>query len=115
MNRMSAQDHEEARQRAIDAKLHEMLHEQETLAAAVDDVISGDPYCDVGANGNSVLGNHLARLLLGDGDAKPFLQMLLADVTERMRMDAETEVDHEAAQREAARNEAAADRAEARS
>jgi hypothetical protein len=115
MNASRLQEREEARQCAIDAKLQQMMRDQSVLAAAVDDVISGDPYSDVDANGSSNLGNDLARILMGDDIAKALMQQLLADVTERMRMDAETEVNHDAAQREAARNEAAADRAEARS
>ena len=111
-------DRDEARAESVDEKLAEMMADRKTLAAIIDDVIQDDPYMDIADNGSTNLANDLASLLLAGKDAGaiataagPFIATLRQAVEDRMRMDAETEVDHDIAQAE---EDAAEAKAEAR-
>jgi hypothetical protein len=96
-------DADEALGKAVDKKLETMMTERNTVAAIVDDVLQDAPYWDHAENGSTRLADWIAEIIVAGTGTDVGEQKLLAlfeqiegHVKVRMRLDAETEVAHQA-------------------
>lgn len=94
---LSERDRAESLEEMIDEKLEEMMQDQALLAACIDEVLAES---DVVDNGSTGFANDLAQILMerytatSTSMAVSFMAKLRTHVEARMRLDAETEVNH---------------------